>query len=159
MCCPSVGLHKFLPVSQALWWISTHPSCIFIGEASVLSIPHFGKEAHKVCICLFTLSFMPFWDDRHPLNQGGGPTWTRGKPILGSSVASQLSRSWLSGYQSQIRSTGLIQHKKMWPREHGGYPGKNLSQLLLTELSVWEQWITPAYSAYNFYFKAWLFFS
>lgn len=93
---------------------------------------------------LFTLLFTPFWHDRHLLNQGWGPTWTRGKPILGFSVASWLSRSWLSGYWSQTRSTGLMQHMKMKLCEHGGYPGKHLRQLLLTKVSVLEQWITPA---------------
>lgn len=118
-----------------------HPSQLHLHWRA--SIPHFGKEAHKVCLHLFTLPFMPFWHDRHQLNQGWGPTWTRGKPVLGSSVASWISISWLSGYPSQTRKTGLMQHMKMRLHEHGGYPAKHFSQLFLTKVSVLEQWITP----------------
>lgn len=106
-----------------------------MGDASVVSILHFGKEAYKVCICLFTLPFLPFWCDRHLLNQSWGATWTKGKPTLETSDSSWLSRSWLSGYRRQTRSKVLMQHMKIKLHEHGGYPGKHFSQLLFTEVS------------------------
>lgn len=88
--CILVGSHNFLPVPQAQWCSSTHPSCLFIEDALVVSTTHFCKETNKVCIPLFTLSFMHIWHDRHLLNQGWGPTWTKWKPVLGFSVASWL---------------------------------------------------------------------